>query len=260
MRLYINYIRMNIRSQMQYRASFFMVVIGQLMQPVLSFISVLFLVMKFGELGGWSTEEMGFCYGSITMSYALAGAIFRGFDRLPWKVRSGTFDRILVRPRGTVLQVLGSEFELNRIGKLISAVAIYVWATVNLELLWSLDRILVVIGMLVAGICVFSGFFIIYAVFSFWTIEGMELMNIIVHGTKELARVPLNVYDSGFIRFFIFVVPLGSANFLPLMYITGRVTENAWLYAWSPILGLLFIIPCMLLWQFGVRHYKSTGS
>ena len=260
MKLYMNYIKMNVRSQMQYRASFFMLMMSQVIYPVLSFISIWFLVMKFGELGGWSIQELGFSYGSIVMSFSLAEIIFRGFDKFPWNIKSGAFDRVLVRPRSTILQVLGSEFALFRLGKTISAIAIYVWSLTRLELNWSIDFIIVAAGMILAGVCVFSGLFIIYAVFSFWTIEGMEIMNIITHGTKELARVPLNVYDSGFIRFFIFVVPLASANFLPLMYLTGRATENAWLYAWSPVLGFLFIIPCIFLWQFGVKHYKSTGS
>ena len=27
-----------------------------------------------------------------------------------------------------------------------------------------------------------------------------------------------------------------------------------------PLLALLFLIPCYLLWKVGVRHYRSTGS
>lgn len=260
MRLYMNYIKMNIRSQLQYRASFVMLSFGQFLYIFVGFLAVYFLMLKFGEMGGWSMVELGFSYGSIIISFALAEAIFRGFDRFPWSVKSGSFDRILVRPRSTALQVMGSDFGLTRIGRLAASAAIYIWALLRLELTWSFDKILVAAGMIMAGFCVFSGFFIIYAVFSFWTIDGMEIMNIVTHGTKELARVPLNVYDSGFIKFFIYIIPLGSANFLPLMYLTDRVSENTWMYALSPVLGLLFMIPCFLLWQYGVRHYKSTGS
>ncbi len=260
MKLYKNYLLMSIRSQMQYRASFIMIVIGQLIHPVINFIGVFFLMMRFGELGGWTIEEISFSFGSLMISYAVAEAFARGFDTFSGIVRNGTFDRILVRPRGTVVQILGSRFEMNRVGKLLSSIAIYVWATIRLDTLWGFDKLVVAAGMILAGVFVFSGIFILYATLCFWTIEGTEIMHILTDGSRELARIPLNIYDSKIIRFFIFIVPIASANFLPLMYITDRVSENAWIYAISPVLGFLFIIPCMLLWRFGVRHYKSTGS
>ncbi|MDX1358859.1 MAG: ABC-2 family transporter protein [Clostridia bacterium] len=260
MRLYYKYLIINLRSQMQYRASFFMVLIGQLIYPFTLFAGVYILMDGFGEIGGWTIPEITFCFGSLIISYALAEAFARGFDLFSHMVRTGSFDRVLVRPRGTILQVLGAKFEVNRIGKLISSIGLYIWGVAHLDIVWTADKIIVAAGMMLSGIIVFSGIFILAAVWCFWTITGTELMNILTDGTREMARFPLNVYDSKFIRFFIFIVPIASANFLPLMYITGRISENAWLYAASPFLGMLFIIPCMLLWRFGVRHYKSTGS
>ena len=260
MQLYFKYLTINLRSQMQYRASFFMVLIGQLIYPFTLFAGVYILMDGFGEIGGWTIPEITFCFGSLLISYAVAEAFARGFDLFSHMVRTGSFDRVLVRPRGTVLQVLGAKFEVNRVGKLISSIGLYIWGIYNLDIAWTADKIIVAAGMMISGIVVFSGIFILAAVWCFWTITGTELMNILTDGTREMARFPLNVYDSKIIRFFIFIVPIASANFLPLMYITDKVNENAWLYAWSPVLGCLFIIPCILLWKFGVRHYKSTGS
>jgi ABC-2 type transport system permease protein len=49
-------------------------------------------------------------------------------------------------------------------------------------------------------------------------------------------------------------------NYLPLMYLTGRAERFPLLYMFSPLLGFLFIVPCILVWRLGVRHYASTGS
>jgi ABC-2 type transport system permease protein len=27
-----------------------------------------------------------------------------------------------------------------------------------------------------------------------------------------------------------------------------------------PLAGCLFIVPCLIVWRIGVRHYRSTGS
>ncbi len=260
MNLYMKYMNIILKSQMQYRASFFMLLAGQIIYPFTIFAGVYLLLVRFGEIGGWTVPEIAFCFGALMISYSIAEAFARGFDLFPHMVRTGSFDRVLVRPRGTMLQVLGSKFELNRVGKLISSGVLYIWAWINMDITWTLDKILVAFGMVVAGVVVFSGIFIISAVWSFWTISGTELTNILTDGAREMARFPLDVYNSKIIRIFIFIVPVASANFLPLIYITDKAVENAWLYAFSPLFGMFFIIPCLLLWQFGVRHYKSTGS
>ncbi len=260
MGLYFNYIKILMRSHMQYRASFFMVMIGQLIYPFPLYAGVVLLVDRFGEIGGWTVPELTFCFGSLLISYSVAEAFARGFDLFPGMVRTGNFDRVLVRPRSTVLQVLGSRFEITRIGKLAASLALYIWSILSLDIAWGADKIIVAFFMVVAGIFVFSGIFILAAVWAFWTITGNELMNILTDGAREMARFPLDVYRSKIILFFIFIVPVASANFLPLMYITGKATENVLLYALSPLLGIFFIFPCLFLWEVGVRHYKSTGS
>jgi ABC-2 type transport system permease protein len=47
---------------------------------------------------------------------------------------------------------------------------------------------------------------------------------------------------------------------LPLLYILGKNSGNDLLYMLIPAAGSLFILPCLLVWQFGVKHYRSTGS
>ncbi|MBN2559161.1 MAG: ABC-2 family transporter protein [Clostridia bacterium] len=260
MKLYFKYMKILMRSQMQYRSSFLMVALGQLIYPFPLYAGVVLLVGRFGEIGGWTVPELTFCFGSLLISYSIAEAFARGFDLFSHMVRTGGFDRVLVRPRSTILQVLGSRFELNRAGKLAGSLGLYIWAAANLDILWSIDKVAVAFFMAAAGVFVFSGIFVLAGVWSFWTISGNELLNILTDGTREMARFPLDVYKSKIILLFVFVVPIASANFLPLLYITGKALENRLLYAFSPLLGLLFIFPCLLLWKTGVRHYKSTGS
>jgi ABC-2 type transport system permease protein len=61
-------------------------------------------------------------------------------------------------------------------------------------------------------------------------------------------------------RFFTFIIPFGSFNYLPLLYLTGRATEHGTLYMLSPLLGMVFLIPWLLIWNLGVKRYLSTGN
>ena len=57
-------------------------------------------------------------YGVTQGSFGIAEIIGRGFDTFSDMIKSGDFDRFLVRPRSTTLQVAGREFD-GRIGRLL---------------------------------------------------------------------------------------------------------------------------------------------
>jgi len=36
--------------------------------------------------------------------------------------------------------------------------------------------------------------------------------------------------------------------------------KRAWFHAAAPLTGIVFLLFSLQIWQFGVRHYRSTGS
>jgi ABC-2 type transport system permease protein len=114
--------------------------------------------------------------------------------------------------------------------------------------------------MVICGVAIFAGIFILGAAFCFWTTDSIEVVNILSDGGRELASYPLEIYQKWLRQLFTFIIPFGCFNYLPLMYITDRAGGSSWLYMLTPLLGCLFIVPCLLLWRVGVRHYVSTGN
>jgi ABC-2 type transport system permease protein len=114
--------------------------------------------------------------------------------------------------------------------------------------------------MVVSGAVVFTGVFILGASVCFFTLDGLEVINIFTDGGRELASYPLPVYGKWITRFFTFIIPFGCMNYLPLLYLTGRADRWPVLYMLMPFLGFVFILPCLAVWRFGVRHYTSSGS
>ncbi|MCK4259614.1 MAG: ABC-2 family transporter protein [Halanaerobiales bacterium] len=260
MRMYFKYMLILLKSQMQYRASFLLLSFGQFFVPFFVFAGLYFMFERFGNLKGWDFFEVALCFAIIHMAFSISECFARGFDAFSGLVVRGEFDRVLVRPRSTVLQVLGSKFEFTRIGRLVQSVSVLIWAILNLTIKWNIFKIIMLILMIVSGVFVFTGIFILAATLCFWTIQGIEVANIFTDGGREMAQYPLNIYKKWVTRFFTFVIPFGCVNYLPLMYLLGRANGNELLYMITPLFGILFIIPCLLIWQFGVKHYKSTGS
>ncbi|EGW40950.1 putative membrane protein [Desulfosporosinus sp. OT] len=49
-----------------------------------------------------------------------------------------------------------------------------------------------------------------------------------------------------------------SSLALFFLYLIGKSDKTY--YMFLPLVGMLFIIPCLIFWRMGVRHYKTTGS
>lgn len=260
MRLYLKYLLILFKSQMQYRTSFWLLTLGQFFIPFSVFAGLYFLFQRFGQIKGWDFFEVALCFAVIHMAFAISECFARGFDSFSNLVVNGEFDRLLVRPQNTIVQVLGSRFEFTRFGRLLQSLIVLAWAISSLSIEWTVLKMITLLLMVTGGVFIFTGIFMLAATMCFWTIQGLEVANIFTDGGKEMAQYPLNIYHQWVLRFFTFIIPFGCVNYLPLLYILDRTSGNDPLYVLAPIAGLLFILPCLLVWRFGVRHYRSTGS
>jgi ABC-2 type transport system permease protein len=257
-KLYLRYFSIHVRSLMEYKASFFMTVAGQILMSFTGYFTIWFMMARYRVVQGFDFSEVSLCYAVVLMAFSLTECFFRGFDTFPSVLANGEFDRIMVRPRGLIFQVLAQRVELTRIGRLIQALFVFAWAVPASDIVWTWNRVLTLLLMIGGGVAVFSGLFIIYASLCFFTVEGLEFMNIFTDGGREFGRYPYSIYGDGVLRLLTFVIPLALFQYYPLLYLTGRA-ESVY-YMLTPLIGCLFLIPCLLFWRFGVRHFKSTGS
>lgn len=258
LKLYFHYISINIRSMMQYKVSFFLTVLGQFLVSFSVFLGLYFMFQRFHSVKGYTYEEVLFCFAMILMEFSLAELFVRGFDSFSGMVRTGSFDQVLVRPRKEVLQVLGSKFELTRIGRMLQAVIVFVYAVQKSDIQWDFWKVLTVIFMLIGGSALFGGIFVIYAAICFFTLEGLEFMNVFTDGAREHGKYPIDIYGKKMLLFTTFAIPYALVQYYPLLYIIGKSSNM--LYIFLPLLAGLFLIPAFLFWRFGVRHYCSSGS
>ena len=237
-----------------------MTAIAQFLAPFAAFAGMFLLFERFDHIQGWTRDEVFVCFAVIGASFAISTCFARGFDSFDKMIRAATFDRVLVRPRSAALQVLGSGFDLKRIGHLLQAMIVMAIALTGAGIAWNPMRVIMLVNMVVGGTLIFSGVYMLQAAAAFWTIEALEVGNIFTHGMKEHASYPLSIFPKWITTFFTFIIPFGTVNYLPLQSLVGRIDGNGWFYAFLPLIGGLFIVPCMLLWRVGVRKYSSAGS
>ncbi len=258
MKLYLRFFSMHLKSQMQYKVSFLLTALGQFLVSFTALLGIWFMFAQFNEVEGFSFQQVLLCFATVLMAFSLAECFGRGFDVFPRMISNGEFDRVLVRPRHEVFQVLASQIEFTRIGRLLQAIMVFCYAIPASGVNWTYDKIITLFLMISCGSIVFFCLFMIYAAFSFFTIEGLEFMNVFTDGGREFGRYPFSVYGDDVLRFLTYVIPLALFQYYPLLYLLDM--KKSILYMLTPLLGLLFTIPAYAFWRFGLSKYKSTGS
>lgn len=257
-KLYGHYVMLHVKSMMQYKISFFLSVLGQFLVSFNIFLGIFFMFRRFSSVDGFCYSEVLLCFSIMLMEFSLAESFARGFDEFPSLVKSGEFDRVLIRPRGTIIQVLGSKFELTRCGRILQAIVMFVYGICKSNIEWNVLKVFTIICMLVGGTALFAGLFLIYAALSFFTLDGLEFMNIFTDGAREYGKYPIGVYGKKMLWLCTFIIPYALVQYYPLIYLIGRRQSAVWVFV--PLLAMLFLIPCLALWKFGVRRYQSSGS
>jgi len=264
MRLYLAYLGMSLRGQLQYRASSVLAIVGQFLTTLIEFAGIWALFSRFGGVQGWSLPQVAVFYGLVNGGFAVADALSGGFDRFGSDfVKTGNFDRLLLRPRGTVLQLAGHELTLRRAGRLLTGLLVFAWGQARLDLSWGLAQVGLLALTVIGLASLFFGLLVLQATMAFWTTESLEVWHTLTYGGIETAQYPLSIYERWFRRFFIYVVPLGCVSYFPVVALLGvedPLGSSRGFQVMAPLFGVVFLIGALQVWKLGVRRYTSTGS
>ena len=212
--LYRRLIGVQIRSQMQYRFSFFMELAGTALITLLEYAALALVFARFETLKGWTLGQVAFLYGLAELSFGIMDLVFSGFDPglFGWQVRRGRLDQLLLRPVNITLQVLGSEFMLRRIGKIVVGFAIFLAALSMNPIDWTPLKALLTSLVVVSQVIFFGGLFMIGATITFWTVESIEVVNIFTYGGSYMISHPMHIFPDIIRRFFTFIIPAVSPD------------------------------------------------
>jgi ABC-2 type transport system permease protein len=263
--MYWRLLNIQIRSQLEYRASFLFDLFASMLTISLWFLSLAFIFQKFDNLGGWTLPEVAFLYGMVEMAFGIMDLIFSGFDPPTFgeQIRLGTFDQMLLRPLNLTLQIFGSQFVLRRLGRIMQGIIILGLAISLLDIHWTASKIIYLPFVLFGMVCFFGGLFVTGATITFWTIQSIEVVNIFTYGGSEMMSYPMHIYQRWMRQFFTFIIPAIFLNYYPALYILDKPDPFNFLPIASflaPAIGFAILWLSLQFWHFGIRHYQSTGT
>jgi ABC-2 type transport system permease protein len=252
-----------VRSQLQYRLSFTLDICGAFLISFIDFLAVLVIFHNVHRLGTWSVQQVALLYALSSISFALTDLLIGHLDQFPQKVRDGNFDILLVRPRGTLFQIVGSDFQVRRLGKAAQGAAVLAYALGALNLDWTAGRVVMLVVMVPSAIVIFASVWVVGSCLAFWTTDGGEFTNAFTYGGNFLAQYPVDILGDWLRRFLAYIVPLAFVCYFPALYLLGKrdpLGLPRFLEFVSPAVAAGSAIVAGLVWRGAVRHYRSAGG
>jgi ABC-2 type transport system permease protein len=258
LRLYWYFTVQRFKILMEYRVNFIIGASSTIILQAAGLATIWVVMSQIPDLNGWSFAEILLIYGLLT----LAKSINHMFADNLWTIgqnyiRSGVFDRFLVRPIDPLFHLLADRFCHDGIGNLLVGAALVAAAFSALGIPWTVLNVVYLVLAVLSGGVIFIALNLITATSAFWVMDSIPVTQVIFN-THEFAKYPLSIYPRGIGILMTWLIPYGLASFYPASFLLGR---DVGVLAWAgPPVALALLVIAYRIWLFGLRHYSSTGS
>ena len=257
-RLYGYFLIQRFKILMEYRVNFLIGAASTVVLQAAGLLTIWIVMRQIPSLNGWTLNEVLLIYGLLTLAKAINHMFADNLWTFGWDyIRSGSFDRFLVRPIDPLFHLLADRFCHDGIGNLLVGAALVGVAGAGLGIVWTPLSLLYLLLAVLSGGVIFIALNLITAVSAFFILNSIPVTQV-VFNTHEFAKYPLTIYPRAVGLALTWAIPYGLASFYPASYLLGRdVGPLAW--AGPPVAALLLAL-AYGVWRFGLRHYSGTGS
>jgi ABC-2 type transport system permease protein len=252
-----------LRSALQYRTDTFIVIVMALAFQGTGFAFAWVLLSRFESLAGWTLGQVAFLYGLRLIVHAAAGVLTGPFFGLESQVRSGEFDRYLIRPLSPLLQFMTQRVEISILGDLLGGVGIFIAANQLVGLAWTPAALVYLVLAIAGGALAEAAVRILIGALSFRFLASTSFLYLVDSVFSTFANYPLTIFG-GILQFlFTFVLPLAFVAYVPATVLLDRTAElqvNPVLAYVAPAIGVLWIAIAVRVFNRELRNYQSAGS
>jgi ABC-2 type transport system permease protein len=251
-------LRISVGSAMAYRANF---VVEGVMSLAWMAITLLPLFVVFD--GRTRVAEWDQASALVVMGYFLAvravleGLISPSLVDLVEKIRSGSFDYVLLKPVDAQALVSASRYEPWKVFDLLGALAIVVYAFTLRGAPPAPADVALGLALFVTGLLATYALWILCAAASFWVVRLDNLMHLL-GALFDTARWPVQFFPGAWRLVFTYVIPVAIMTTYPASALLGRLEPATALATAGGALALLWI--SRVMWRTAIRSYTSASS
>ncbi|MFC4319866.1 ABC transporter permease [Litchfieldia salsa] len=256
--MFFQYVGQYMKTRMQYRADLVVEIFSDLL---FQGVNLIFILVVFGHtqfLNGWVRDEIIFIYGFFLVPYALFSAFFNIWDFNDRYIVKGEMDRILTRPIHSLFQIILERMELESLFGVITGIVVMFYAGTNLGLTICWYDPIIFVVLVLGGALVYASIFIMLASIGFWSDARTSIMPM-MYNIGNYGRYPVDIYNK-VIRFTLtWILPFAFVGVYPASYFLGKTEWYVYAFM-TPVIGIVFFIFAVVLWNFGVTKYRGAGN
>lgn len=258
------YMRTTIRSWFQYRVDALLRSVAVFLRESAGVIAIYFTLLKFDDLNGWGLQEMMFLYSLLFLTYGILIIFFTGLRDFGAMVRTGKFDRYILRPRGLLFQMIFVNADwFAAVGHGGLGILLFVITAGRVGIRWTPGTILYYVLAVAGGVLIQGAIFLFLATLNIFLLETGSLKELLYYDPRKFAGYPISIFHKVIQGFMIYVVPMAFVNYFPAQFLLRKPDmagfPEIFLYL-TPAVGAGMYLLSYLFWRFGLRYYKSSGN
>jgi ABC-2 type transport system permease protein len=258
-RIYLLLVRMNVMSQMEYRANF---ITGILMELGYLVVKIMYVVVAFAagrDIAGFTPDQMLVFIGTfITATGFYAGLYMLNFFQLSGLVRDGSFDTLMTKP--VSLQFMATLRRCDIGIFLVDTVAGIVMTCIGFSRLSSflgLWQLLGYVFFLLCGSAVAYAIYLIPQALVFRIVNASAIAGV-TDSFWDFNNVPMIVYDKVGQAVGSFVIPMFLITSFPSLFALGRMSGAQMI--WGALAPVVFVAISRFVWTRGIKNYSSASG
>ncbi len=256
--LALNYLRVAIQNEMQYRANFF-VQLGQSLISLATGLIGLWLVFSHTtNLNGWTQAELFIVMGTFILMGGVINAFIQpNMTRLLEEIQLGTLDFALTKPADAQGLISVREFHFWSLTDLIVGLLVLSYGVYHYQGSVGIVQSLEFALALVMGSILIYCFWLMITSTAFWFVRVDEIVNLF-QGVYAAGRWPVGIYPRWLQAGLTFIIPVAFAVTIPAEALTSRLTP----FVLPATFGLtvLFCIVARIIWCMGMKRYSGASA
>jgi ABC-2 type transport system permease protein len=250
--------RASLLGSMQYRADFLLDGLMALYWIGWNLVPLLVLFDQRDTVAGWDFPSALVVIAWFTaLKGVLEGAINPSLVDVTERIRTGSFDYVLLKPADAQFLVSTSRFEPWKLVDVLGGIGLAIWAFALRGAPPAPADVALCLVLLAAAALVLYALWICVVSASFWVIK-LDNLVYLFSALFDAARWPVQIFRGVWRFLFTFVLPLALMTTYPAMAALGRLEATT---AVGAIGGAAaFFLLARLLWRLAIRSYTSASS
>ncbi len=258
------YTKTVMKSWFQYKVDAILRSLAVFLREATGIIVIYFTLLKFDTLNGWNIYEMLFLFSLLFVTYGILILFFTGLRDFGKTVRSGNFDRFILRPRGLLFQLIFCNADwFAAIGHGGLGIVLFILSAGRVGIVWNALTIVYYLLAIIGGVLIQGAIFLFLATLNIYLLETNSLKELFYWNMRRFAGYPISIFHESIQMIMIYVVPFAFVNYFPAQFLLRKpdMAQYPQIYMYlTPVIGVGMYLLAYAFWRFSIRYYKSSGN